>query len=162
MPSVEETLTCPVCMELFDDPRLLPCSHTFCRKCLHSIVNSHSLITCPLCRYRFIGQILPVNRIVSSLVEQLRQEKFDSNRMIHINAKCYDCKSYQKLQICCHCDILLCNKCYSRHEIDWKTRDYRINNLLLSKGKSTLIKKTKGFAYVLFLCSYLVKISSKL
>jgi len=89
---------------------------------------------CPLCRYHFIGQILPVNRIVLSLVEQFRQEKFSENRSININAKCYDCKSYQKLDICYHCDTLLCNKCHNRHEIDWKNRDYRTNNLLLSKG----------------------------
>ncbi|CAF3123484.1 unnamed protein product [Rotaria sp. Silwood2] len=133
MPSFEETLTCPICMDLFDDPRLLPCSHTFCCKCLHSIINNRSFVICPLCRYHFIGQILPVNRIVLSLVEQFRQEKFNENRSINIHAKCYDCKSYQKLELCCHCDILLCNKCHSRHEIDWKNRDYRTNNLLLSK-----------------------------
>jgi hypothetical protein len=135
MPSFEETLTCPICMDLFDDPRLLPCSHTFCCKCLRSTINNRSFVICPLCRSHFIGQILPVNRIVLSLVEQVRQEKFDEHRSININAKCYDCKSYQKLDLCCHCDTLLCNKCYNRHEIDWKNRDYRTNNLLLSKGK---------------------------
>ncbi len=138
MPSFEETLTCPVCMDLFDDPRLLPCSHTFCCKCLRSTRNNRSFMICPLCRYHFIGQILPVNRIVSSLVEQFRQEKFNENRMVNINAKCYDCKSYQKLDICCHCDTLLCNKCYNRHEMDWKNRDHRTKNLLLSKGKCQL------------------------
>ncbi|CAF1196916.1 unnamed protein product [Rotaria sordida] len=134
MPSFEETLTCPICMDLFDDPRLLPCSHTFCYKCLYSIINNnHSFVICPICRSHFIGQILPINRIVLSLVEQIRQEKFNENCSININAKCYDCKSYQKLELCHHCDILLCNKCYNRHEIDWKNRNYRINNLLLSK-----------------------------
>ena len=137
MPSLEETLTCPICLDLFDDPRLLPCSHTFCSKCLHSTTtNNRTLIKCSLCRYHFCGQILPVNRIVLSLVEQYRQDKLNENFHSNtINAKCYDCKSYQKLDICCHCDTLLCNKCYNRHEIDWKNRDYRINNLLLSKGK---------------------------
>ncbi|CAF1393820.1 unnamed protein product [Adineta steineri] len=133
MPSFEETLTCPICMDLFDDPRLLPCSHTFCCKCLRSTITNHLSIVCPLCRSRFIGQILPINRIVLSLVEQFRKEKLDDNQSININAKCYDCKSYQKLDLCCHCDTLLCNKCYHRHELDWKNRDYRKNNLLLSK-----------------------------
>ncbi|CAF3340701.1 unnamed protein product [Rotaria socialis] len=134
MPSFEETLTCPICMDLFDDPRLLPCSHTFCCKCIHSIAHNRSFVTCPLCRYRFVvGQILPVNRIVLSLVEQFRQEQLEENRSMNINAKCYDCKSYQKLELCCHCDILLCNKCHNRHGMDWKARDYRTNNLLLSK-----------------------------
>ena len=134
MPSLEETLTCPVCLDLFDDPRLLPCSHTFCWKCLRSTRNSSLVVTCPLCRSFSIGQVLPVNRIVSSLVEQVREENSDASRTIQISAKCYDCKSYQKLDLCCHCDTLLCSKCHHRHEIDWKNRDYRVNNLLLSKG----------------------------
>ncbi len=135
MPSLEESLTCPICLDLFDDPRLLPCSHTFCCKCLRSTISNPSFVKCPLCRHLFFGQILPINRIVLSLVEQVRKEKFEDNRLGTINAKCYDCKSYQKLDLCCHCDTLLCSKCYKRHEIDWKNRDYRTNNLLLSKGK---------------------------
>ena len=139
MPSLEETLTCPICMDLFDDPRLLPCSHTFCCKCLRSTINNRSVVTCPLCRSRFIGQILPINRIVLSLVEQFRHEKLHENRLMNINAKCYDCKSYHKLDLCYHCDTLLCNKCHHRHEIEWKNRDYRTNNLLLSKGKISIL-----------------------
>ena len=138
MPLLEETLTCPVCLDLFDDPRLLPCSHTFCCKCLHSTINNPSLISCPLCRTHFLGDILPINRIVLTLVEQVREKKIDENRFNNIQAKCYDCKSYHKLQICYHCDTLLCQKCHHRHDIDWKNRDYRTNNLLLSKGKFRL------------------------
>lgn len=140
MPSIEESLTCPICLDLFDDPRLLPCSHTFCCKCLHPTINNRSFAKCPLCRYHCIGQILPVNRIVRSLVEQFRQENSHEQRSIHIHAKCYDCKSYRKLELCCHCDALLCNECHNKHEMDWKHRDYRTNNLLLSKGKLSVVK----------------------
>ena len=141
---LKETLTCPICMDLFDDPRLLPCSHTFCRKCLNSIIENCSLLKCPVCRYHFVGQILPVNRIVLSLVEQFRQEKFDDNRLTNIYAKCYDCKSYQKLEICCHCDTVLCKKCHARHDIEWKNRTYRTINLLLSKGKIVVTSSLKN------------------
>ena len=137
MPSLEETLTCPICLDLFDDPRLLPCSHTFCSKCLQAAENHRSIIICPLCRCQFVGQALPVNRIVLSLVEQQRQGAIDDSRPVTITAKCYDCKSYAKLTVCCHCDTLLCHKCHHRHEIDWKNRDYRTTNLLLSKGASS-------------------------
>ena len=30
----ESTLTCSVCLELFSEPKILPCCHTFCLKCL--------------------------------------------------------------------------------------------------------------------------------
>ena len=132
MPSLEDSLTCSICLELFDDPRLLPCSHTFCHKCLRA---SRSILTCALCRSHFIEPSLPINRIVLTLVEQHREEQCSAeHRSMNILAKCYDCKSYQKLHLCGHCDTLLCTKCHHRHDIDWKNRDYRTKNLLLSKG----------------------------
>ena len=132
MLSLEETLTCPICLDLFDDPRLLPCSHTFCRRCLQGTHLVRSLLTCPVCRYQCLGQSLPINRIVLTLVEQYRQDKLCS-RLINITAKCYDCKSYSNLDLCYHCDILLCCKCFHRHQVDWQNRDSRTKNLLLSK-----------------------------
>jgi tripartite motif-containing protein 59 len=134
MPTLEETLTCPICLDLFDDPRLLSCSHTFCCKCLHTADKTRSVLTCPLCRYDVIEENLPVNRIVASLVEQYRQEAMHADRSIIIKAKCYDCKSYLTLDICYHCDTLLCRTCHNRHEIDWKTRENRTKFLLLCKG----------------------------
>ena len=128
MMSIKETFTCPVCLDLFDDPRLLPCSHTFCCKCLRSTIKHPSKLTCPLCRYEFSGCYLPRNRIVSTLVEQIHD-----NQLMLIEAKCYECKSYEKLDVCFHCDTLLCTKCHHRHDIEWKNRDYRTKNLLLSK-----------------------------
>lgn len=39
--SMEHELTCPICMELFADPVMLPCTHNICKKCLHDINNSN-------------------------------------------------------------------------------------------------------------------------
>ncbi|KAM9454981.1 E3 ubiquitin-protein ligase TRIM35-like [Clarias gariepinus] len=47
--SLEDDLSCVVCCEIFQDPQLLSCGHTFCSKCLqnHWTVNTR---TCPMCR----------------------------------------------------------------------------------------------------------------
>lgn len=37
---MEEELTCPVCLELYADPLMLPCSHSLCKKCLEDIIQS--------------------------------------------------------------------------------------------------------------------------
>ncbi|XP_037123332.1 tripartite motif-containing protein 59 [Syngnathus acus] len=60
MDNLEEDLTCSVCYSLFSDPRVLPCSHTFCRGCLDSLLHaSHNYsiwrplrqpLKCPNCR----------------------------------------------------------------------------------------------------------------
>jgi len=36
---MEEELTCPVCLELYADPVMLPCSHSMCKKCLEEMLN---------------------------------------------------------------------------------------------------------------------------
>ena len=45
--------SCSVCLELFDEPKVLPCCHTFCLKCLQKTARSAQKkgeITCPQCR----------------------------------------------------------------------------------------------------------------
>ncbi|XP_029963752.1 tripartite motif-containing protein 59 isoform X2 [Salarias fasciatus] len=60
MDSLEEDLTCSVCYSLFADPRVLPCSHSFCKACLDSLLQASSNysiwrplrlpLKCPNCR----------------------------------------------------------------------------------------------------------------
>ena len=46
-----ENLTCAICMDIFDHPKLLPCSHTFCLKCLVGLTSSNAQsLSCPICR----------------------------------------------------------------------------------------------------------------
>uniref|UniRef100_A0A3P9MC61 RING-type domain-containing protein n=1 Tax=Oryzias latipes TaxID=8090 RepID=A0A3P9MC61_ORYLA len=57
--SVPEDFECKVCFNYFDldrhIPKLLSCSHTFCRECLeklHSLEGRGWRIGCPVCRHR--------------------------------------------------------------------------------------------------------------
>ena len=48
---IPDELICALCGEMYNDPRLLPCLHTFCRRCLEHTVNPRSAtITCHSCR----------------------------------------------------------------------------------------------------------------
>ena len=50
----EQQLTCPVCLELFNNPRSLPCHHTFCQDCLgnspQELKDQKYFLKCPSCR----------------------------------------------------------------------------------------------------------------
>ena len=37
---LEQKLTCSICLQLFREPRLLPCGHTYCQHCLTSYITS--------------------------------------------------------------------------------------------------------------------------
>ncbi|CAB1348823.1 unnamed protein product [Coregonus sp. 'balchen'] len=60
MENLEEDLTCSVCYSLFADPRVLPCSHTFCKSCLDNVLQVSAVysiwrplrlpLKCPNCR----------------------------------------------------------------------------------------------------------------
>ncbi|XP_037532790.1 tripartite motif containing 35-28 [Nematolebias whitei] len=45
---LRQDLTCPVCQGIFQDPMLLPCTHSFCRECLERSWQVNK--KCPVCR----------------------------------------------------------------------------------------------------------------
>ena len=45
-----ESPSCSVCLSRYDDPRVLPCLHTCCRRCLDAHVSARSRFPCPACR----------------------------------------------------------------------------------------------------------------
>uniref|UniRef100_A0A4W4GTC8 E3 ubiquitin-protein ligase Midline-1 n=1 Tax=Electrophorus electricus TaxID=8005 RepID=A0A4W4GTC8_ELEEL len=62
MDTLESELTCPICLELFEDPLLLPCAHSLCFSCAQRVLVSHctsslkpsqpaAVFQCPTCRY---------------------------------------------------------------------------------------------------------------
>lgn len=64
---LQRDLTCPVCQDIFRDPVLLPCTHSFCRECLQRSLQRNK--KCPLCRELFEeGQDIS-NRALSSACE---------------------------------------------------------------------------------------------
>ncbi|OUC41120.1 b-box zinc finger [Trichinella nativa] len=40
---------CPLCSELYDQPKVLACFHTFCRACLEKLVDTPGKVLCPQC-----------------------------------------------------------------------------------------------------------------
>lgn len=49
---LQEELTCPVCLDLYRDPHLLPCGHNFCKICLDRLKRQaeRGRFRCPECR----------------------------------------------------------------------------------------------------------------
>uniref|UniRef100_A0A8C4R5R9 RING-type E3 ubiquitin transferase n=1 Tax=Eptatretus burgeri TaxID=7764 RepID=A0A8C4R5R9_EPTBU len=71
--SLLDLLECPVCLERLDaTAKVLPCQHTFCKRCLQSIVTSRQgELRCPECRYlvRCAVEDLPANILLLRLLD---------------------------------------------------------------------------------------------
>ncbi|XP_048460114.1 E3 ubiquitin-protein ligase TRIM11-like [Rhincodon typus] len=47
---LEEELTCQVCLEIYTEPVILSCKHSFCRGCLEAVWREAEAYSCPQCR----------------------------------------------------------------------------------------------------------------
>ncbi|XP_068578139.1 nuclear factor 7, ovary-like [Cebidichthys violaceus] len=71
----EEELCCPVCHEVFRDPVLLSCSHSFCKDCLKSWWREKPTQECPVCKRRSSKEHPPVSLMLKNLCESFLQER---------------------------------------------------------------------------------------
>lgn len=74
--TLNDLLECSVCLERLDTTsKVLPCQHTFCRKCLQDIVASQHKLRCPECRILVSARIdeLPPNVLLMRILEGMKQ-----------------------------------------------------------------------------------------
>uniref|UniRef100_A0A8C3QND8 TRI59 protein n=1 Tax=Cyanoderma ruficeps TaxID=181631 RepID=A0A8C3QND8_9PASS len=80
MERLEEELTCAICCDIFCDPRVLPCSHTFCGPCLRDLLSSPPAgpgPSCPSCRAPVPAaglEALPVNFALKAVIDKCWQQ----------------------------------------------------------------------------------------
>ncbi|XP_046696601.1 E3 ubiquitin-protein ligase SH3RF3-like [Silurus meridionalis] len=73
--SLLDLLECSVCLDRLDaSAKVLPCQHTFCRRCLESIVSSRRELRCPECRVLVDCGVddLPANILLVRLLDGLK------------------------------------------------------------------------------------------
>lgn len=74
--SLLDLLECSVCLERLDtSAKVLPCQHTFCRRCLENIVSSRHELRCPECRILVDSAVddLPANILLVRLLDGIKQ-----------------------------------------------------------------------------------------
>ena len=83
-------LECSVCLEQLDQScKVLPCQHTFCRRCLKEIVEWRKELRCPECRVLVTEHVddLPANILLVRILEQLNRQKGTINLDAESNEK---------------------------------------------------------------------------
>lgn len=73
--TLNDLLECSVCLERLDtSSKVLPCQHTFCKKCLEEILTTHKELRCPECRILVEAKIedLPPNVLLMRILEGMK------------------------------------------------------------------------------------------
>lgn len=106
----EEDLTCPICCDIFTDPVLLACSHSFCRSCLKRYWDS-GLRECPVCRKRVSKSCTPSNLALKNVCEALLEVRRQSS-VVEDKTNCS--QHGEKLKLFCLVDKQpICVVCHS-------------------------------------------------
>ncbi|XP_050524794.1 E3 ubiquitin-protein ligase SH3RF1 isoform X2 [Daktulosphaira vitifoliae] len=74
---LNDLLECSVCLERLDtSSKVLPCQHTFCKKCLDEIIATHKELRCPECRTLVECRIdeLPPNVLLMRILEGMKSK----------------------------------------------------------------------------------------
>ncbi|XP_036007535.1 tripartite motif-containing protein 35-like [Fundulus heteroclitus] len=72
---LEEDLCCPVCQDVFTDPVVLSCSHSFCKECLKNWWRQKAAQECPVCKRISFTKDPPCNLALKNLCETFLQQR---------------------------------------------------------------------------------------
>ncbi|XP_044066604.1 E3 ubiquitin-protein ligase TRIM39-like [Siniperca chuatsi] len=147
----EKDLSCPVCHDIFKDPVVLSCSHSFCKDCLHRWWREKQINECPVCKARPLLSEPPCNLVLKNLCEAFLLER-DQRASAESEALCS--LHSEKLKLFCldHqqpvCVICRDSKTHNNHgfrPVDEAAQDHREE---LQKSLKPVQEKLKVFKQV--------------
>ena len=129
---LQKEAECPLCLETVNNPKTLPCLHSFCLECLDKHANFarrqlQATIKCPVCQTSF--QIpegdsfknLPTSYHLNRLLDVLALK--DSGAQAQ---KCGSCDENNTASSYCFvCQSFLCSPCFEAHQRLKATRGHR-------------------------------------
>ena len=133
---LDKELTCPVCLDHYTNPKILPCHHSFCQHCLEGLPldkkNETYYLSCPTCRHctelpEEGAGAFPVAFTLNNLKEMYSLTKKTADLSNPQEATCSD--HGKPLELFCEtCDTVICVTCQVRnhkhHEYDLISDSY--------------------------------------
>ncbi|XP_065904042.1 E3 ubiquitin-protein ligase TRIM71-like [Dysidea avara] len=119
---IEEEVTCPICEEIFIQPKTIPCLHTFCERCVKSTIEASKLtgseFRCPICRADMPQDVknIPTNFSTKRLIEIYHKRQSSSQEATE-ELKCGECDDEDATVTmwCVDCESPLCGECCKQH-----------------------------------------------
>ena len=148
---LQEQLTCGICLDLYTNPKTLPCFHYFCQQCLEGLPldpqGDNYFISCPTCHHHTqLPQ--PTGAADFPTAFQINNFKEVYNLMTkvsgHQQVTCDNCTTTNATGYCKECAKFLCQECIDVHKKWGPIADHKITSLdevVVSASKLIPVKK---------------------
>src|SRR5688572_18701964 len=137
---LREMTECPICMNAFTDPRMLPCIHTFCFQCLKRTSEAAQMkpgdrMPCPLCQRDFTIPSEGVNGLQRNFFMENVLEFKSTLQMESGSLGCYSCNIRNDgkggsftiaTKRCLECRDDYCDDCSKVHQIQKVSKNHHI------------------------------------
>ena len=137
---VDKELTCAICLSRYNQPKLLPCLHSYCKGCLEDMLKKSyekKSITCPQCK---VEHVLPPQGIegfttfftINNLLELLHIHENAATETPVESIKCtsgLDENPQAAIARCLTCSDYLCENCCTIHQKQKLSKDHDVKTL---------------------------------
>lgn len=113
-----QNFDCSFCRRVLDDPRRLPCGHSYCYDCIDSHVTSlgcNDAFACPTCdatvRLPLEGTSRLRKDILMSVLIEARDILYEG-----ATVSCRACDRSRATRACYTCGLFLCTRCHDNHD----------------------------------------------
>ncbi|KAL8612801.1 hypothetical protein ACOMHN_033471 [Nucella lapillus] len=134
---------CCVCNEVFMEPKILPCGHLVCRRCLISWLQTETEARCPVCTYPIVdGQVTCVDDVVDRFpTHLLMADIVKQASLLSKHHVCCVCDDIAAVSLCLTCGDMFCETCCKMHKKQSATRHHQLESLSSLTADTLAAKK---------------------
>ena len=145
---VKDITECSICTEMFNNPKMLPCFHTFCLKCIEQYCKDKKegdTMPCPMCRKEFIVPSGGMSKLSANFfIERLIAVQSVSTSSSDV-VNCDVCLNGKQCEVeassfCMECQENMCEPCSNIHKSMKMSKHHQLSTI----GDPSTMEATKN------------------